>query len=52
MKYYTDSKEGCYGFIECFDTLQDAEKAIEAYEKEDMETGCYTPNFYIIREGA
>ncbi len=51
MAYYTDSKEGCYGFIDRFDTLQEAENAIKEYEKEDRENGCYIPDFYVIKEG-
>lgn len=34
--------------IDEFATLEEARKAIEAYEQEDKENGCYEENFYEI----
>ena len=36
--------------IDIFDTLEEAEKALEEYENDDMKDGVYTPDFYEIVE--
>lgn len=36
--------------IDIFYTLEEAEKAIEEYENDDMKEGVYTPDFYEIVE--
>ena len=47
MKYITQDREAG-NRIESFDTLADAEHAIELYEEDDMREGAYTPNFYEV----
>ena len=37
--------------IDEFCTYEEAEKALEEYEKEDKGNGEYTPNFYEIAKG-
>lgn len=49
MKYYTADREAG-NRIEAFATREDAERAITAYEAEDMADGTYTPDFYAIEE--
>lgn len=36
--------------IDIFGTLEEAEKALEEYENDDMQEGAYTPDFYEIVE--
>lgn len=36
--------------IDIFGTLEEAEKALEEYESDDMKDGVYTPDFYEIVE--
>lgn len=36
--------------IDIFDTLEEAERTLEEYEKVDMMEGVYTPDFYEIVE--
>lgn len=36
--------------IDIFDTPEEAEKALEEYENDDMKEGVYTPDFYEIAE--
>lgn len=35
--------------VESFKTLEDAEKALEMYEKEDQENDCFVEDFYEIK---
>lgn len=47
MRYsIRDSETGC--IIDDFETLKEAEKAIESYEKADKEAGTYEEGFYEI----
>ena len=43
-----DSQAG--NFIGSYATLQDAEKEVAYFEKEDIRDGQYLPNFYEIKE--
>ena len=36
--------------IDIFDTLEEAERALEEYESDDMKHGVYTPDLYEIVE--
>ena len=45
--YWTANKE-TGTFIEAFETIEEARDAILAYEKEDVENGCYTNDFYEV----
>lgn len=36
--------------IDIFGTLEEAKKALEEYENDDMKDGVYTPDFYEIVE--
>ena len=36
--------------IDIFDTLEEAERALEECESDDMKDGVYTPDFYEIVE--
>lgn len=36
--------------IDIFDTLEEAEKALEQYEDDDIKEGVYTADFYEIAE--
>lgn len=36
--------------IDIFDTLEEAERALEEYESDDMKEGVYTSDFYEIVE--
>lgn len=47
MKYWTADK-GTGNYIEAFDTIKDALKAIEIYEDEDRRNGDYTDDFYDV----
>jgi hypothetical protein len=47
MRYATRDREAG-NTIEKFKTLEDAEKAIRQYEKDDLEDGIFTENFYEI----
>ena len=47
MRYITQDREAG-NRIESFDTLADAEHAIELYEVDDKQNGVYTPNFYEV----
>lgn len=47
MKYYTADREAG-NKIEAFDSIEEALKAIAAYEAEDMKDGTYTPDFYDV----
>lgn len=46
MFYTADREAG--NKIEVFNTLEEAKKAIIAYEKEDKHNGIYEENFYSI----
>lgn len=47
MKYYTADKEAG-NKIEAFNTVEEALKAIAAYEAEDEKNDTYTPDFYDV----
>ena len=47
MKYYTTARE-TGTIIDEFETEEDAMKAIEEYEKEDISNDCYEEDFYEI----
>ena len=47
MIFFTADREAG-NIIECFDTLEDAMKAIKSYEEEDKRNGDYTPDFYVV----
>ncbi len=47
MKIFTADREAG-NIIEQFETIEDAMKAIKAYEEEDKKNGDYTPEFYDI----
>lgn len=47
MMIYTADKEAG-NKIEAFSTIEEAKKAIIAYEEEDKHDGTYTPDFYAI----
>lgn len=47
MKYWTRDREAG-NKIECFETLEEAQKALTAYEEEDKKDGTYEENFYEI----
>ena len=47
MKYYTADREAG-NKIEAFDSIEEALKAIAAYEAEDERNGTYTPDFYDV----
>ena len=49
MKYIIQDREAG-NFIDEFATLEEAKKALEAYENDDKKDGTYTPNFYEIVE--
>lgn len=49
MKFYTRDREAG-NRIDEFNTREEAESAIAAYEKEDMADGTYTPDFYEIED--
>lgn len=49
MKIYTAHSE-CDEIIGCFDTIEDAIKAIESYEEDDKKYGDYTPGRYEIMD--
>lgn len=49
MKYYTADREAG-NRIECFDTKEEAMKAIKRYEQEDRDEGIYVENFYDVEE--
>lgn len=49
MKYYTADREAG-NRIEAFETREEAERAITAYEAEDVADGTYTPDLYAIEE--
>ena len=36
--------------IDEFNTLEEAQAAIDRYEAEDRDNNCYTPNFYEVKE--
>lgn len=46
-KYRIEDREAG-NIIDRFYTLEEAEKTLEEYEKEDKEDGSYTENFYEI----
>lgn len=48
MFYTADREAG--NIIEGFTTLEEAEKAIAAYEEEDKKDNIYEPDFYDIVE--
>lgn len=37
--------------IDCFNTREEAERTLEAYEEEDKRDGTYTENFYEVWNG-
>ena len=47
MKIYTADRE-TGTFIECFNTFDEAEAAINAYEESDKADGIYEDDFYAI----
>lgn len=47
MKIYTADREAG-NKIEEFNTIEEAKKAIIAYEEEDKRDGTYTPDFYDV----
>ena len=47
MKYWTRDREAG-NKIECFETLEEAQKAIEAYEDQDKNEGTFEEDFYEI----
>lgn len=49
MKFYTRDREAG-NRIDEFNTRGEAERAIAAYEKEDVADGTYTPDFYEVEE--
>ena len=46
-EFWTADKE-TGSFIESYDSISDARKAIEGYEEQDKAEGIYTPNFYDV----
>ena len=49
MTYWTIDREAG-NRIECFNTKEEAMKAIERYEKDDRDDGIYVENFYDVEE--
>lgn len=49
-KYILQDREAG-NFIDAFDSLEEAEKALSEYEEEDKKDGNYTPDFYEIEKG-
>lgn len=49
MKIFTADREAG-NIIEQFETIEDAIKAIKAYEEKDKKNGDYTPDFYDIMD--
>lgn len=47
MRVYTADREAG-NRIEAFETVEEARKAIAAYEEEDKRDGIYTPDFYDV----
>lgn len=47
MRYWTRDREAG-NRIESFTTLEEARKAIKAYEEQDKNDGTYTADFYEI----
>jgi hypothetical protein len=49
IKYITQAREAG-NFIDAFETREEAEAAIRAYEEEDRANDCYEEDFYAIKE--
>ena len=49
MKYIIQDREAG-NFIDEFATLEEAEERLMEYEREDIQQGCYEPDFYEIIE--
>lgn len=47
MRYWTRDREAG-NKIECFEKLEEARKALAAYEEEDKKNGTFTDDFYEI----
>lgn len=47
MKYWTRDREAG-NKIECFETLEEAQNAIKAYEEQDKNDGTFEDDFYEI----
>lgn len=47
MKYWTRDREAG-NKIECFETLEEAQNAIKAYEEQDKNDGTFEIDFYEI----